>query len=624
MTIWPACTKIKSMRRVIQGKWRETVLGRSAQVLSHGERKRVFAVSILQISFGVLDLLGIAVIGMLGALAISGLESKQPGNRVGAVLNFLGISDESLQTQAALLGLAAGLLLVGKTIFSIIFTKKILYFLSRRGARISAMLIEKLLSKSLLVIQSRSTQQTVFAITAGVEAITIGIIASSISIVADLFLLLFLSAGLFYVDPLVAFSSVFVFGLVGFILYRMMHKRAQDLGAEFARLSIQGNEKILEILHLYREAVVSNRRSFYANEIGKIRLGMADANAEMKFMPSISKYVIEMTMVFGALLISASQFFIHDTARAVAVLAVFLASSTRIGPAILRIQQSAIQIRSQAGNAKLTLEMIKSLAWTDSLAEADSNVRVNHAGFSASIDMAKVTLTYPGKTTPAINKVDLHVKPGSVVALVGPSGAGKTTFVDLLLGILPPDAGKITISKIPPLEAIEKWPGSIGYVPQNVVITNGSIRENVGLGFPIEKITDELVWEALDVAHLLDFVELLPNRLDSHVGDAGSAISGGQRQRLGIARAMFTKPKLLVLDEATSSLDGETEASITDSIQSLKGSVTVVLIAHRLSTVRQADVLVYISDGKIVATGSFDEVRASVPDFDHQAKLMGL
>ena len=609
---------------MIQGKWRETVLGRSAQVLSHGERKRVLAVSVLQISFGVLDLLGIAVIGMLGALAISGLESKQPGNRVGAVLDFLGISDESLQTQAALLGLAAGLLLVGKTIFSIIFTKKILYFLSRRGARISAMLIDKLLSKSLLVIQSRSTHQTVFAITSGVEAITIGIIGSSISIVTDVFLLFFLSAGLFFVDPLIAFSTFFVFGFIGFTLYRMMHKRAQDLGTEFARLSIQGNEKILEVLNLYREAVVSNRRIFYASEIGKIRLNMADANAEMKFMPSISKYVIEMTMVLGALLISASQFFIHDTARAVAVLAVFLAASTRIAPAILRIQQSAIQIRSQAGNAKLTLEMIKSLAWTDSLTEADNNVRTIHHGFSASVDMAKVVLTYPGKDKPAIDSVDFHIHPGSVVALVGPSGAGKTTFVDLLLGVLTPDAGTITISNMTPLEAIEKWPGSIGYVPQNVVITNGSIKENVGLGFPIENITDKLVWEALDVAHLSEFVELLPNLLNSNVGDAGSAISGGQRQRLGIARAMFTKPKLLVLDEATSSLDGETEASISESIQKLKGHVTVVLIAHRLSTVRQADVVVYIDNGKIVAQGRFDEVRSSVPDFDYQAKLMGL
>jgi ABC-type multidrug transport system fused ATPase/permease subunit len=207
---------------------------------------------------------------------------------------------------------------------------------------------------------------------------------------------------------------------------------------------------------------------------------------------------------------------------------------------------------------------------------------------------------------------------------VGPSGAGKTTLIDVLLGVLNPDSGSVLISELPPLFAVAKWPGAVSYVPQDVLIAAGTIRENVALGYPAEEATDELVFNALRVAHMDEFVQTLPKGIDTQVGERGTQISGGQRQRLGIARAMFTRPQLLVLDEATSSLDSETESSISQSIYALRGSTTVVMIAHRLSTVRNADIVVYMKDGRVMASGSFEEVRAAVPDFDNQAKLMGL
>jgi ABC-type multidrug transport system fused ATPase/permease subunit len=172
--------------------------------------------------------------------------------------------------------------------------------------------------------------------------------------------------------------------------------------------------------------------------------------------------------------------------------------------------------------------------------------------------------------------------------------------------------------------AISNWPGALGYVPQDVVISNGTIRENICMGYPIDIATDERITDATDIAQLTDFVRSLPLGFDTPVGDRGTKISGGQRQRLGIARAMFTRPRFLVLDEATSALDGETEANIADAIQNMKGKATVVMIAHRLSTVREADKVIYLNQGKIVATGTFEEVRNTVPDFDRQAQLMGL
>lgn len=249
---------------------------------------------------------------------------------------------------------------------------------------------------------------------------------------------------------------------------------------------------------------------------------------------------------------------------------------------------------------------------------------LSHAGFSSNIEIENLTFTYPRKRFPAVNNVSLKIEEGSIVAIVGASGAGKTTLVDLLLGVLEPDEGRILISDVRPIDAIKTWPGAISYVPQDIVTINGTIRENVSMGFAIESASDVLVQNALQVAQLDSFVETLPEGVDTYVGDRGTRISGGQRQRLGIARAMFTSPGLLILDEATSSLDGETESNISDAIQNMRGMVTVLMIAHRLSTVRNADLVIYMNAGRVVATGKFDEVREKVPDFDRQARLMGL
>jgi ABC-type multidrug transport system fused ATPase/permease subunit len=599
-------------------------MGRSVSVLSRRDQKKIFAVIVLQISMGALDLLGVAIIGILGALAVSGVQSKQPGNRVSAVLKLIGLDSYSFQNQAAILGLAAAVILIGRTLFSIFFTRRTLYFLSRRGAVISSTLISRLLSQSLITIQSQTTQQTLYSVTQGVTVITLGVLGATVNLIADCSILIVMAAGLFAVDPSIAISTFVVFSAIGFLLYRLMHQRARRLGIQESELAILSSEKIVEVLSSYREAVVRNRREYYAREIGKLRLELADTLAEVSFLPSISKYVIETTVVLGALLISAVQFYLQDAGHAVATLAVFLAAGTRIAPAVLRVQQSSISIRGSLGAASPTLDLIELLGTDNLESPVIDVVDTAHVGFDSSVTLESVEFSYPGKAAPAVKNASFSIQPGQSVAFVGSSGAGKTTIVDILLGVLTPNSGNVKISNVAPLVAVMKWPGAISYVPQDVTISNGTIRENVSLGFSPEFVSDEMVWAALDIAQLSDFVKNLPEKIDTKVGERGTKISGGQRQRLGIARAMFTKPKLLVLDEATSSLDGQTESDISDAINILKGDVTVVMIAHRLSTVRHADLVVYLDQGKILAQGTFEEVRAQVPDFDKQAQLMGL
>jgi len=578
----------------------------------------------LQVGLGFLDLLGVAAIGVLGALSVTGIQSLKPGNRVSSVLEFIGLSEVSFQNQVAILGVSASLILVLRTVLSIIVTRKIFFFLSRRGAAISSNLISRVLSQSLISVQGRSTQDTLYSVTAGVNAITLGVLGTSITLVSDASLLIIMIIGLFVVDPIIAMSTLVFFGSLGFVLYRLMNVKAHRLGYLNSELAIASNEKIIEVLDSYRESVVRNRRHYYVREIGKLRFKLADVLAELQFMPSVSKYVIESGIVIGAVMIGGAQFMLQDARHAVGTLSVFLAAGTRIAPAVMRLQQNLIQIKSGVGSAMPTLLMIESLEHTSLMNDEGDNLDTTHVGFEANVEIDVVTLTYPNKSVSALQDVSLNVRKGKSLAIVGPSGAGKTSIVDVLLGVLPPNSGKILISGLVPLEAVTKWPGSIAYVPQDVSISNGTFRENVALGYPTEIAADELIWGALEIAQLSDFVRKLPQGLDTQVGERGTKISGGQRQRLGIARAMFTQPKLLVLDEATSSLDGQTEADISDAIQALKGSVTVVMIAHRLSTVRNADQVIYMDQGRVVAQGSFDEVRSAVPDFDSQAKLMGL
>jgi ABC-type multidrug transport system fused ATPase/permease subunit len=573
---------------------------------------------------GLLDLLGVIAIGLLGALSVTGLQSRQPSGQVASALEFLGIENFSFQSQATFLGIGSVVLLIGRTILSIVFTRKILFFLSRRGAKISADLIAKLLSQPLLTIQARTTQETLYSVTSGVSLITLQVLATSVVLLSDIALLVIMAIGLFVVDPLTSIGTFSVFFLISLFLYKFMHVRASVLGERSADLNIKSNEKIVEVFGSYRESVVRNRRDYYAREIGKLRYSLADASAETGFLPYVSKYVIESSVVLCALLIGAAQFVLQDAMQAVATLSVFLAAGTRIAPAVLRIQQGTIQIKNSLGAAMPTLDLIELLDKVKLQSSTNDKLDITHSGFTAEINVKNVSAIYPGMKSPALSDITFNIFAGESVAVVGASGAGKTSLIDVLLGVLHADSGSVVISGLAPAETVMRWPGAIAYVPQDVAIAAGTFRENVALGYPAEEATDDLVMRALKIAHLDEYVNSFPNGIDTEVGERGARISGGQRQRLGIARAMFTQPYFLVLDEATSALDGETEANITDSISALRGSTTVLMIAHRLSTVRNADKIIYLSQGKIVAMGKFEYLRSVVPDFDRQAKLMGL
>jgi len=482
------------------------------------------------------------------------------------------------------------------------------------------------LSKSILDIQNRTRQETLYAVTYGVTVVTLGIVGIVVALISDGILMIMMLTGLFIVNPIVALTATCFFSLVAFLMYRLLNVRAKSLGVRNINLSIESDEQILEALGTYRELVVRNRRAHYSNKIRANRYEIAETLAELQFLPNISKYIIELTIIAGALIISAIQFRFQDSTQAIGTLAVFLAAGTRIAPAALRMQQGLVQVKSNIGVAEPTLLLIDELkAASGNLWEVpEPPLNLNYPEFKPTVIINNISFTYPGMVNPSISNISISIPEGSITAIVGPSGSGKSTLTDLCLGVIQPETGEVLISGVTPSEAIAKWPGAIGYVPQDVFITNNTIEENIRLGYPDSEAAQLAIVKALRLAHLENYRTGSSESDILKVGERGFKMSGGQRQRLGIARALFTNPRLLILDEATSALDGKTEADVSASIQELKGSTTIIIVAHRLSTVRNADQVVYIANGSILASGSFDQVRHLVPDFDHQANLMGL
>lgn len=593
-------------------------------LLPQRSRRKLTLLFAVQIVLALMDLVAVGFVGLLGSLAVATVQSQQPPELVTTMLDLTGLDVLTPQGQVAALGIISAVLFLARTAFSIFLTRRALHFLGIRSAEASSRLINLLLHQPLTFLQTRTSQEFVYAVTGSVGALILGTLGSLVVIVADVAMLVLLGLLLLYTSPIAALATGSLLGVVVVLLHKLTATRAHNLGRRVADTDVRSRNMLVEALATYRNIRVRGSLGYYQSEINVVRLQSAGATAEMTFLPNVSKYVLESAVILSALVVSAVQFALTDAKAAVGALAVFIAAGTRIGPAIMRVQLGILAFRGSVGGAQIALDLMDSLPMRDGEPEPIVPYTRDHTGFSPALRLRNVTYSYPDADRPAVANLSLDVAPGQLVALVGSSGAGKSTAADLLLGVLQPDSGSIEVSGMPPQDALGTWPGAIGYVPQDAWIASGSFRDNITLGFTPGTVPDADVWDALAVAQLDDLVRAGTQGLDSPVGENGALLSGGQRQRLGIARAMVTAPRLIVFDESTSALDAETEHRVAEALTSLRGQVTLVVIAHRLTLVRQADIVVYLEDGHVQAVGSFDQVRAAVPAFERQAALSGL
>jgi len=593
-------------------------------LLEKKDRLKLFLVLIVNTFLAFLDLIGVALIGITSAILIRGLQGLTAGNQVSRFLEILNLDGLPQRNLLVLLGGTAIFFFVIKTILSVYFLRRTLRYMSIRNAQISSSLVSKMLNRPVERIFSKSIQHQIYNVTGGVERLIGGAVTSLVVIASDLVLLLVILVGLMLVDPVTSIGTFFVFTGIGFLLYFLLHKRVAILNTKFAFENIYFNQKVSEGINSFRDLFIKGGREFYVNEIRKTKMKLAGYDAEIKFIPNISKYTIEISVILGITVVAGIQFYLFDSNRAIAVISVFLAASSRIAPAIIRLQQNVIAVKSNLSAAKPTFDLIDELNGVKELEKTETLITTNHKDFSPRVNLKNLKFTYSDAINDTIQDISLEISEGKFIAFVGPSGGGKSTLVDLVLGLLAPSSGSITISSLSPVDAIKKWPGSIGYVPQDVFIENSTVKENICLGFNPELVPDDLVWQALELADLSGFVKGLEGQLSYRISDAGKNLSGGQRQRLGIARALLTKPKIVIFDEATSALDAETENRVSESILKLTGDCTVIFIAHRLSVVRSADMIYYIDKGKVVNQGTFEELRKLNTDFNNQANFMGI
>ena len=608
---------------------------RAVRLLPAGKRRLLYVAAGIQISLGLLDLIGIALIGLLAAVTVSGISVANIPGWLIEMLSWVGINNPTVSQVSVLIALSAVFILVFKTLMSALLSRRIIRFLAHQQAEVSARLARDFLSRPLADVQRWTTPEAMYGLGSGVGAATVSLLGSAITIAAEIFLFSIVGITLLFYDPLLTLICVGLFGGVVLLLHRLLGNWSARNAQVMTDASIDTLTAVSEALATYRESTVLNRREFYVDRYESLVGRYAMASSTSSFILEIPKYVLEASLYIGVLILAVVQFVTKDWSAAASTVALFLAAGSRIVPALLRVQGAGITIRNAAVQAQPTFFMVDFLRRTAAAAPKGSGVRISAAeihehvlggypDFDGRVVVESATLTYLDSLEPALIEVSCEVPSGTSVAFVGSTGAGKSTLADVVLGVMQPNSGEVTISGVSPREAIDRWPGAISYVPQSVALVAGSVRENVALGLPADAIDDSLVWEALKRAHLDQF--LLQNRegLDTMIGERGFRLSGGQRQRLGIARALYTRPKLLVLDEATSALDAETEQSIIQTMEELEGEVTTITVAHRLATVRHADQVIYLEDGRIVARGTFDEVRASIADFDRQARLLGL
>ncbi|GEK84949.1 ABC transporter ATP-binding protein [Microbacterium aerolatum] len=435
------------------------------------------------------------------------------------------------------------------------------------------------------------------------------------------------SVGVFVVivvsQPLTALVTIVYLGGIAMLQYFVLSGKTRQAARVARDSSLRVAALISGMVASLKEITLRDKAGEVSEIVGQTRARTAQARANSSFLSAVPRFIFDAAIIGGFIVVGGAAFLTNngDMAATISAVALFGIAGFRLVPSLTGFQSVITRTITSAPYVDTVIADIEAskrfLAGREVLGKEPlpSEPKV--------LDLDGVGFVFPGSDVPAVQEVSVRIPLGSTVGIAGASGAGKSTLVDLLLGLLTPTAGAIRVDGRPLEDVLGAWRSHVGYVPQEVTLFDGTIAQNIALswGADFDRVRVE---DAARRAQLWSVIETRAEGLETRVGERGISLSGGQRQRLGIARALYNDPLVLVLDEATSALDTKTEADVADAIRDLRGDVTVIAVAHRLSTIRDSDQILFMQDGTVAAQGTFDQVVAENPAFAHQARLAGL
>jgi ABC-type multidrug transport system fused ATPase/permease subunit len=592
------------------------------------ERSKWYFLTGLRAILSFLDLVGILAIGFVVTSTAIFLTAGSDPDRI---LEFAGLRIPAVNAQT-LPWVSTGVLtlFLSKAIFSVILTKKAAFFVATVEARAAKVIAQVSFGGDLSAARKLSREEVMYAVQTG-SPLAFNVLLNAVNaFFSEAILFLVICIGFLFIDLGATIAAVLYFGLIAFVMQFFIGSLMTKAGHVAAEGAVKANTAISDLLSVFRELSVLKRRGKYIEAIYRARVFAANSAATQYYLSAMPRYIIEAALLVGVALFVLSQALAGDVVKSAATLGVFLSGGFRLTAALLPLQSALLTINAviaPAMKAHDILELGASLTETTPLAAPQAKEQVakscNESESKAiGVEFKSVSLTYPDSTNPALRDATFGITAGEQVALMGPSGAGKSTIADLLCSVLVPTSGTVRLSNPSPSKGANDSCGGISYVPQSPGLISGTILENVALAEDSDKIDRQRALDSLRQVNMGDLIEELPEGLDTPLGKLKDGLSGGQLQRIGLARALYTKPGLLVMDEATSALDADSEAEIQKALDAMRGKVTVVLIAHRLNTIQHADKVILVEGGQIKDWGTFKELIARNPSVERIVDLM--